>query len=133
MNRDAIIYVAGHKGLVGSALVRRLRSSGYNNLLLRTREYDLRRQTDVETLFATKRPEYIFLAAARVGGIVANIERPADFLLDNLLIEANVIDAAWRNGAKKLLFLASSCCYPRLAPQPMREESLLSGAPEPTN
>ena len=134
MNKSARIYVAGHRGLVGSAIVRRLYSDGYENLLLRSRsELDLRRQTDVNSFFADKHPEYVFLAAARVGGIAANIERPADFLLDNILIEANVIDAAYRSGAKKLLFLASSCCYPRLAPQPMREESLLNGLPEPTN
>ena len=134
MNKSARIYVAGHRGLVGSAIVRRLYSDGYENLLLRSRsELDLRRQTDVNSFFADEHPEYVFLAAARVGGIAANIERPADFLLDNILIEANVIDAAYRSGAKKLLFLASSCCYPRLAPQPMREESLLNGLPEPTN
>lgn len=134
MNKSARIYVAGHRGLVGSAIVRRLYSDGYENLLLRSRsELDLRRQTDVNSFFADEHPEYVFLAAARVGGIAANIERPADFLLDNILIEANVIDAAYRSGAKKLLFLASSCCYPRLAPQPMREESLLDGLPEPTN
>jgi GDP-L-fucose synthase len=134
MKPDSLIYVAGHRGLVGSALVRRLRAAGYGNLLLRERrELDLTRQAEVESLFAGARPEYVFLAAANVGGILANDTRPAEFLRDNLAIQANVIDAAHRHGTGKLLFLGSSCIYPRLAPQPLREESLLSGPLEPTN
>ena len=134
MNRDARIYVAGHTGLVGSALVRRLQADGYENLILRpSTSLDLRDQGHVNRFFAREEPEYVFLSAAKVGGILANSERPAEFIRDNLLIEANVIEAAYRCGTKKLLFLASSCCYPRLAPQPMREEYLLTGPPEPTN
>ena len=128
------IYVAGHTGLVGSAIVRKLRSEGYDNLVLRSHvELDLTDQLSVRTFFEEERPGYVFLAAARVGGILANDSRPADFIRDNLLIESNVIDAAWRSGVKKLLFLGSSCIYPRLAPQPMKEEHLLSGPLEPTN
>ena len=134
MNRDAPIYVAGHRGLVGAALVRRLRAAGFHNLQLRERsELDLTRQQDVREFFARHRPEYVFVAAARVGGILANSTYPADFLWDNLAIEANVIDSAWRNRTRKLLFLGSSCIYPRDAPQPMREECLLTGPLEPTN
>jgi GDP-L-fucose synthase len=134
MNKSASIYVAGHRGMVGSAIVRRLASDGYSRLLLRTRgELDLTRQAAVEEFFAKERPEYVFLAAARVGGILANSTRPAEFIAENLAIQSNVIDAAYRNGAKKLLFLGSSCIYPKFAPQPIREESLLSGALEPTN
>lgn len=134
MNRSARIYVAGHTGLVGSAIVRRLQVAGYSELVLRTHgELDLRRQTDVDAFFSSERPEYVFLAAGRVGGILANDTYRADFIRDNLLIETNVIDAAHRNGAKKLLFLGSSCIYPRLAPQPIKEEYLLTGALEPTN
>ena len=128
------IYVAGHKGLVGSAIVGKLRSEGYENLVLRSHaELDLTDQLSVMTFFEQERPGYVFLAAARVGGIHANASRPADFIRDNLLIESNVIDGAWRSGVKKLLFLGSSCIYPRLAPQPMKEEHLLSGPLEPTN
>ena len=128
------IYVAGHTGLVGSAIVRKLRSEGYQDLVLRSHaELDLTDQLSVRTFFQQERPGYVFLAAARVGGILANDSRPADFIRDNLLIESNVIDGAWRSGVKKLLFLGSSCIYPRLAPQPIKEEHLLSGPLEPTN
>ncbi|HTT05209.1 MAG TPA: GDP-L-fucose synthase [Steroidobacteraceae bacterium] len=131
---ESPIFVAGHRGLVGSAIVRRLRAAGANRLLLPARErLDLRRQDQVESFFATQRPQLVFLAAARVGGIEANRSHPAQFLADNLQIQTNVIDAAWRHGVRKLLFLGSSCIYPRDAPQPMREEYLLTGALEPTN
>jgi GDP-L-fucose synthase len=134
MERTARIYVAGHRGLVGSALVRRCRELGFNNLVLPPRsELDLREQSRVDEFFARERPDYVFLAAGRVGGIHANSSRPADFIRDNLLIATNVIDAAWRAGARKLLFMGSSCIYPRLAPQPLREEYLLSGPLELTN
>ncbi len=134
MDKSASIFVAGHRGMVGSAIVRRLSAAGYSRLLLRTRgEVDLTRQADVENFFEKERPEYVFLAAAKVGGILANSTRPAEFLAENLAIQSNVIDAAYRNGAKKLLFLGSSCIYPKFAPQPIREESLLEGALEPTN
>ncbi|HUO20763.1 MAG TPA: GDP-L-fucose synthase [Steroidobacteraceae bacterium] len=134
MKPDSPIYVAGHRGLVGAAIVRRLRAAGFGNLLLRERsELDLRRQSAVEDFFRGARPEYVFLAAARVGGIRANDTQPAEFLHDNLAIQTNVIDAAWRHGAAKLLFLGSSCIYPKLAPQPLREDYLLTGALEPTN
>ncbi|MCS7154727.1 MAG: GDP-L-fucose synthase [Bacteroidetes bacterium] len=132
--RDACIYVAGHRGLVGSAILRRLQAAGYRNLILRTRqELDLLRQAEVEAFFERERPEYVFVAAAKVGGIWANATRPAEFLYENLLIEANLIHAAWRFGVKRLLFLGSSCIYPKFAPQPIREEDLLTGALEPTN
>jgi GDP-L-fucose synthase len=131
---DSPIYVAGHNGLVGSAIVRRLRADGASNLVLRSsKELDLRRQAEVERFFAEQRPQYVFLAAAKVGGIEANRSRPAEFIRDNLQIQTNVIDAAYRNGTRKLLFLGSSCIYPRLAPQPMPEDSLLTGPLEPTN
>jgi GDP-L-fucose synthase len=131
---DSPIYVAGHNGLVGSAIVRRLRAEGAKHLLLRTRaELDLRRQAEVERFFAEQRPQYVFLAAAKVGGIEANRTEPAQFLRDNLQIQTNIIDAAHRHGVRKLLFLGSSCIYPRLAPQPMSEDCLLTGALEPTN
>src|SRR5580658_10292343 len=131
---DSPIYVAGHNGLVGSAIVRRLRAEGASNLLLRSsKELDLRRQAEVERFFGERRPQYVFLAAAKVGGIEANRSRPAQFIRDNLQIQTNVIDAAYRNGTRKLLFLGSSCIYPRLAPQPMPEDSLLTGLLEPTN
>jgi len=131
---DSPIYVAGHNGLVGSAIVRRLRAEGASNLLLRSsKELDLRRQAEVERFFGERRPQYVFLAAAKVGGIEANRSRPAQFIRDNLQIQTNVIDAAYRNGTRKLLFLGSSCIYPRLAPQPMPEDSLLTGPLEPTN
>ena len=134
MNKSSRVYIAGHRGLVGSAIERRCRTLGFENLLLRTRaEVDLRDQRAVSDLFAAERPEHVFLAAAKVGGIHANDSMPADFIRDNLLIATNIIDAAWRNGTKKLLFLGSSCIYPKLAPQPLREEYLLSGALEPTN
>ncbi|HET9983731.1 MAG TPA: GDP-L-fucose synthase [Longimicrobiales bacterium] len=128
------VYVAGHRGLVGSALVRRLEAEGFERLLLRTRaELDLTDAKQVDAFFAAERPEYVFVAAARVGGILANATQPADFLRDNLAIALNVIDAAHRHGVRKLLFLGSSCIYPRLAPQPIREASLLTGPLEPTN
>jgi GDP-L-fucose synthase len=134
MKQDAAIFVAGHRGLVGSAIVRRLRAGGFRNLLLYDRSrLNLTRQSDVEGFFAEHRPECVFLAAAKVGGIVANDTHPADFIRDNLAIQTNVIDAAYRNGARKLLFLGSNCVYPKYAAQPVREESLLSGSLEPTN
>jgi GDP-L-fucose synthase len=134
MNKSDLIYVAGHRGLVGAAMVRTLQAAGFNNLLLRGRdELDLRRGGDVDDFFARTRPAYVFLAAARVGGIRANSTYPADFIRDNLEVQTNVIDSAWRHGVRKLLFLGSSCIYPKLAPQPMREEYLLTGPLEPTN
>jgi GDP-L-fucose synthase len=134
MNRTARIFVAGHRGLVGSAIVRRLRADRHANLLLRSRsELDLRDQAAVKHFFAEERPELVFLAAGKVGGIHANNSYPADFIRDNLLIQANIIDAAYRHGAGKLLFLGSSCIYPKHAPQPMPESCLLSGPLEPTN
>ena len=134
MYKDSRIFVAGHRGLVGSALMRRLRAEGYTDVLTRTRgELDLTDQAAVNTFFAKEQPEYVVLAAARVGGIVANNSYPADFIRDNLLIQANVIDAAYRARAKKFLFLGSSCIYPKLAPQPLKEEYLLTGPLEPTN
>jgi len=134
MNKNAKIYVAGHRGLVGSAIVRRLKSEGYNNLLLKTHdEVDLIRQEEVEKFFETEKPEYVFLAAAKVGGIYANDTYSADFIYDNLMVEANVIHNAYKSNVKKLLFLGSSCIYPKLCPQPIKEEYLLSGKLEPTN
>jgi GDP-L-fucose synthase len=134
MNKNARIYVAGHSGLVGAALVRRLRAAGFDNLILPERaRTDLTQQTVVEELFRQTLPEYVMLAAARVGGIQANNTRPAVFLQQNLAIQTNVIDAAYRHGVRKLLFLGSSCIYPKLAPQPMTEECLLTGSLEPTN
>jgi len=134
MNPASRIFVAGHRGLVGSAIVRRLRRAGLHNLVLRDRgELDLTDQQAVREFFAKLEPEYVFLAAARVGGILANDTRPAEFLHDNLAIQCNVIDAAYRQGVKKLLFLGSSCIYPRHAPQPMTEDCLLTGPLEPTN
>ena len=131
---DARIYVAGHRGLVGSALVRALERAGYRNLLLRTRaELDLTDAGAVRQFFADERPEYVFLAAAKVGGILANSTYPGDFIFQNLAIQANVIDSAYRWGAKRLLFLGSSCIYPKLCPQPIKEEYLLTGPLEPTN
>ena len=134
MNPSAKIYVAGHRGMVGSAIVRALRRRGFENLVARTHaQLDLCRQADVERFFAAERPEYVFLAAARVGGIEANRTAPADFLYENMMLEMNVIHAAWQHGCRKLLFLGSSCIYPRLAPQPMPESCLLTSALEPTN
>ena len=128
------IYVAGHRGMVGSAIVRRLETLGFNNIITRSsRELDLRSQEAVAEFFKTEQPEYVFLAAAKVGGIVANNTWRADFLYDNLMIESNVIHQAYKSGVKKLLFLGSSCIYPKLAPQPLKEEYLLSGSLEQTN
>jgi GDP-L-fucose synthase len=134
MNRQARIYIAGHRGLVGSAIVRRLGKDGYTNLLTATSsELDLREQTAVREFFNRERPDYVFLAAAKVGGIVANNDYPADFIYQNLMIEANVIESARQSGVEKLLFLGSTCIYPKLAPQPLQEDYLLSGTLEPTN
>ncbi len=134
MRPDSRIYVAGHRGLVGSAIWRRLRDTGYTTLIARTSaELDLRDPAAVRGFFAAEKPEYVFLAAARVGGILANSTRPAEFIYDNLAIEMNVIHAAHAAGVKKLQFLGSSCIYPKFAPQPIREESLLTGPLEPTN
>lgn len=134
MNKDDKIYVAGHRGLVGSAIVRNLEQNGYKNFVVRTsKELNLTNQSDVNQFFEEEKPDFIFLAAAKVGGIHANDIYPADFIRDNLLIQTNIIDAAYRNNAKKLLFLGSSCIYPKLAPQPMKEEHLLTGELEPTN
>lgn len=128
------VFVAGHRGLVGSAVLRELERAGYRNLLLETRDnLDLRDQGAVSRFFARQRPEFVFVCAARVGGIRANATHPAEFLYDNLAIEINLIHAAWRHGARKLLFLGSSCIYPKLAPQPIKEEYLLTGPLEPTN
>ena len=134
MDKTASVFVAGHRGLVGSAIVRNLQDHGWTNLLVRTRaEVDLTSQPAVEAFFAAERPEYVFLAAAKVGGILANSTRGADFIRDNLQIQNNVIDTAYRHGTRKLQFLGSSCIYPKLAPQPMREMDLLTGPLEPTN
>ena len=134
MQPDSRIYVAGHRGLVGSAIVRRLQAGGYRNLITRTHaELDLTHQQAVNRFFENERPEYVFIAAARVGGIYANNTYPAEFVYQNLMIESNIIHAAWRNQAQKLLFLGSSCIYPKHAPQPMKEEHLLTGHLEPTN
>ena len=134
MDKRAKIYVAGHRGLVGSAIVRNLRAKGYDNLLLRTHaELDLTDQRATDAFFAAEKPEYVFLAAAKVGGILANNTYPAEFIRDNLAIQTNVIEAAHRNGVRRLLFLGSSCIYPRDCPQPIKEEYLLTGPLEPTN
>lgn len=134
MDTKAKIYVAGHRGLVGAAIVRALQARGFANLVLRTHsELDLGRQADVEEFFEVEQPDYVILAAAKVGGILANDSYPADFLYENLMIEANVIHSAFRTGVQKLLFLGSTCIYPKLAPQPLKEEYLLSGPLEPTN
>ena len=134
MNKSDKIYIAGHRGLVGSAIIRNLKKNGYNNLLLRTsKELDLTNQEEVNRFFETENPTFVFLAAAKVGGIHANETYPADFIRVNLEIQTNVIDAAYRNDAKKILFLGSSCIYPKFAPQPMKEEHLLTGELEPTN
>lgn len=134
MEKKAKIYIAGHKGLVGSAIVRKLQSEGYENLLtIGHHELDLTRQKETEDFFKEARPDYVFMAAAKVGGILANDSYPADFIRENLLMETNIIDAAYKSSAKKLLFLGSSCIYPKFAPQPIEEKSLLAGALEPTN
>jgi len=134
LNADAKIYIPGHRGLVGSALVRRLTAGGFTNLLTRTRgELDLMDQAAVREFFQAEQPEYVFLAAAKVGGIRANNIYPAEFIYQNLTIQNHIIDAAFRNGSKRLLFLGSSCIYPKMAPQPMKEEYLLTGPLEPTN
>ena len=134
MEKDARIYVAGHRGMVGSAIVRELERQGYTNILTRThKELDLTRQEEVDRFFAGEKPEYVFLAAAKVGGIAANVSALADFMYENMMLEMNVIHAALRNGCRKLLFLGSSCIYPRMAPQPMKEGCLLTGELEKTN
>ncbi len=134
MEPDAKIYVAGHRGLVGGAIWRRLKAAGFQNLVGRSsKELDLRDQTAVTDFFGRERPEYVFLAAARVGGIRANNTYPAEFIYDNLMIETNIIHQAYRNGVTKLLFLGSSCIYPKFCPQPMKEDYLLDGQLEPTN
>jgi GDP-L-fucose synthase len=134
MQPESSIFVAGHRGLVGSAIVRRLHAGGFHNLVLQDRaELDLTRQSAVERFFAEARPEYVFFAAAKVGGILANNSYPAEFIQDNLVIQTNIIDSAYRNGTRKLLFLGSSCIYPKFAPQPMPEDCLLTGPLEPTN
>ncbi|SET99930.1 GDP-L-fucose synthase [Paenibacillus sp. NFR01] len=134
MERHSRIYVAGHRGLVGSAIVRALEKEGYHNLVLRSRkELDLRDSRQVDHFFLDQEIDYVFLAAAKVGGIAANNDQPADFIRDNLLIQTNIIDAAYRARVEKLLFLGSTCIYPKLAPQPLKEEYLLTGALEPTN
>jgi GDP-L-fucose synthase len=134
MEKNARIYVAGHRGMVGSAIVRNLQAKGFENLILRTSsELDLRNQQAVNDFFQAEKPEYVFLSAAKVGGIQANNIYRAEFLFDNLMIESNIIHASHVNGVKKLLFLGSSCIYPKMAPQPLQEESLLTGILEPTN
>jgi GDP-L-fucose synthase len=134
MNKDSKIYVPGHAGMVGSALVRELHCQGYKNIVTKLRaDLDLTRQNDVNDFFAKEKPDYVFLAAAKVGGIEANRSFPVDFIRDNLLIQSHVIEAAYYNGVKKLLFLGSSCIYPKLSPQPIKEEFLLTGSLEPTN
>jgi len=128
------IFIAGHRGMVGSAILRRLKAAGFTNFILATsKELDLRVQAEVQEFFRREQPDYVFLAAAKVGGILANNTYRAEFLYDNLMMEANVIDAAHRNGVKKLMFLGSSCIYPKMAPQPLREDALLTGLLEPTN
>lgn len=134
MDKGSKIYVAGHRGMVGSAIVRELKKQGYENIITRTHaELDLTDQKEVNEFFTTEKPEYVFLAAAKVGGIEANDKAPADFMYQNMMLEMNVINAAWRNGCKKLEFLGSSCIYPRMAPQPMPESCLLTSALEKTN
>lgn len=134
MELNSKIYVAGHRGMVGSAIVRELRRQGYENIITRTHnELDLTDQRAVNGFFEAEKPEYVFLAAAKVGGIIANAEHPADFMYDNMMLDMNVINAAWRNGCRKLEFLGSSCIYPRMAPQPMREDYLLTSPLEKTN
>lgn len=134
MNKDAKVYVAGHRGMVGSAIVRRLEGEGFSNLVFRTsKELDLRSQDEVAAFFRREKPDYVFIAAAKVGGILANNSYRAEFLYDNLMIQNNLIHHSYLNGVKKLLFLGSSCIYPKMAPQPLKEEYLLTGTLEPTN
>jgi GDP-L-fucose synthase len=134
LEKNAKIYIAGHRGMVGSAILRKLHNEGFNNIIVRTSgELDLREQADVRAFFKAEQPEYVFLAAAKVGGIMANNIYRAEFLYENLQIQNNVIESAYRTQVKKLLFLGSSCIYPKLAPQPLREDSLLTGTLEPTN
>ncbi|MGL5964733.1 MAG: GDP-L-fucose synthase [Fusobacteriaceae bacterium] len=134
MKKDSKIYIAGHRGMVGSAIIRRLEEEGYTNIIFRTSaELDLRNQAAVEEFFRVEKPEYVFLAAAKVGGIHANNTYPAEFIYDNLMIETNIIHSSYKNNVKKLLFLGSSCIYPKFAEQPIKEEYLLTGSLEPTN
>ncbi len=134
MEKDAKIYVAGHRGMVGSAIIRALEKEGFHNIITKThKELNLCRQTEVEDFFAQEKPDYVFLAAAKVGGIMANSGALADFMYDNMVLEMNVIHEAWKNNCKKLLFLGSSCIYPRMAPQPMKESCLLTSELEKTN
>lgn len=134
MNSDDKIYIAGHRGMVGSAILRKLEKEGYTNVVLRTsKELDLRVQTEVDSFFSEEKPDYVILAAAKVGGIVSNNTYRADFMYDNLMIQNNIIHASYKNSVKKLLFLGSSCIYPRMAPQPLKEEYLLTGLLEHTN
>ncbi len=134
MNKDSYIYIAGHNGLVGSAIVRALKDRGYTNLIYKiSKELDLRNQQAVKEFYQQEKPDYIFLAAAKVGGILANDSYPAEFLFDNIMIESNLIHGAYESNVKKLLFLGSTCIYPKLAPQPLKEEYLLTGPLEPTN
>ena len=134
MEKNEKIYVAGHRGMVGSAIVRALEKNGYHNIVTKThKELDLTRQDAVEAFFEKEKPDYVFLAAAKVGGIVANNEAPADFMYDNMILEMNVIHSAFKNNVKKLMFLGSSCIYPRMCPQPIKEEYLLTGSLEQTN
>jgi len=134
MEKAALIYIAGHRGMVGSALMRKLEKEGFTNIITRTsKELDLRDQAAVATFFEAEKPEYVFLAAAKVGGIVANNTYRAEFLYDNLMIESNIIHQSHKQGVKKLMFFGSSCIYPKMAPQPLKEESLLTGLLEPTN
>ena len=134
MEKNGKIYVAGHRGMVGSAIVRALEKNGYHNIVTRThKDLDLTRQDAVEAFFEKEKPDYVFLAAAKVGGIVANNEAPADFMYDNMILEMNVIHSAFKNNVKKLMFLGSSCIYPRMCPQPIKEEYLLTGSLEQTN
>ena len=134
MKKESKIYISGHTGMVGSAILRALQKEGYNNIIFRTsKELDLRNQKDTEEFFEKEKPEYVFLASAKVGGILANNIYPADFMYDNIMIEMNVINSAYKNNVSKLLFLGSSCIYPKLASQPISEDSLLTGSLEPTN
>lgn len=134
MNKTDKIYVAGHRGMVGSSIIRRLQAEGYTNIVTRSsKELDLRRQAEVEEFFAMEKPDYVYLAAAKVGGIMANSTYPADFMYDNMIMEMNVIKSSFENKVKKLMFLGSSCIYPRMAPQPMKEDSLLTSSLEQTN